>query len=75
MREQYRDEGGSDKQQTVNIEAFSFAGFKLFAQKNNTDLFYSKYKSSLVPFAVFLIFKSARQSREQLIDDYVAIRT
>ena len=49
--------------------------FKLFAQKNNTDLFYSKYKSSLVPFAVFLIFKSARQSREQLIDDYVAIRT
>ena len=53
MREQYRDEGGSGEQQTVNIEVFSFAGFKLFAQKNNTDLFYSKYKSSFVPFAVF----------------------
>ena len=57
MREQYRDEGGSGEQQTVNIEVFSFAGFKLFAQKNNTDLFYSKYKRSLVPFAVFFNFQ------------------
>ena len=57
MREQYRDEGGSGEQQTVNIEVFSFAGFKLFAQKNNTDLFYSKYKSSLAPFAVFFNFQ------------------
>ena len=56
MREQYRDEGGSGEQQTVNIEVFAFADFQLFAQKNNTDLFYCRNQSSFVPSAFYFFF-------------------